>query len=868
MDNETQYYNQSQLWTEVAEYQKNVREDITRFIPEDVKTILDVGCGSGYIINSLAEKYDCTGIDISETALTQVTVKKFIGSAEDLPFPDESFDLVMINDVLEHLPESVFTKTLAELRRVAKKYILITVPFMENLNAGMTCCGKCGTVYHITHHIRAFNLNSLLDLYHGELKPSVLIYSGSEHDIQDITQYELRANLHLYTTWDKAMCPVCGCNASTGIRKDAEVSPYYHGITDIPRDIPFQPPMRNECISIFRKVPEVSSLSDSGIELMLDGRKSNLEYFIKDGKSVVHSDLSGSYCALTFAANGILNVFPRPLLISPGDYLVPCWFNNMIFNRNENIGVPILFQLLLRKHIAKEDEIADLKAEIVHLKNAVSEIQEIKSEIQEIKSEIQEIKSEITAIQTQLQQLRAVLAKMFQQRSVEVTWSEQRSIIEDISLPDHHAEQKNDGKRHFLVVCHDQDIDRRIIQQIESLNKMGWSGVLISLSFDSEDHIEEKTGYLVHWIGLKHIVPGCRIYWLRQHMQYWNKRIFGKLPLLPRIVSKFSSFLCRVLARLYYQCGPIKYPLPFDLAFYRAAEKYPADLILAEDLPALKASAILKKQWNCRLIFDSHEFYPEQKVFSSRQKKIMHGVTKRFIGDCDEVITVSDGIAEKFAEFYGIKKPHVIHNVTLMENTEKSNKFHAELKLAEDQIIILYQGGIIPERNIENVLNGFLAAAPANAHLVFLGPAAPQFLEKLKKIAGPALDKSVHFLKAVPREELLAYTASADFGIIPYKVIDLNTKYCMPNKFFEFIQAGLPILSNNLIEIEKILNDIGGGGMIHDLNSPKNVAEAIKTMLTRDLKHDHEVLLSAREKLSWNTESKVFEDIVKEGMKA
>jgi len=321
-----------------------------------------------------------------------------------------------------------------------------------------------------------------------------------------------------------------------------------------------------------------------------------------------------------------------------------------------------------------------------------------------------------------------------------------------------------------------------------------------------------------------------------------------------------------VLLHLYYRCRPIKHPLPFDLPFYFAAEKYPADLILAEDLPALKASALLKKKWHCRLIFDSHEFYPEQRVFSSTQKKIMHGTTRDFIGECDDVITVSDGIAEKFSEFYGIGKPYVLHNVTMMENTSKSNKLHSRLNLSDDQTIILYQGGIIPKRNIEIVLKGFLTAGAANTHLVFLGPAAPQFLKKLKKIAGRALDRSVHFLDAVPREKLLAYTASADFGIIPYKVIDLNTKYCMPNKFFEFIQAGLPILSNDLIEVEKILNDIGGGGMIHDLNTPENAAHAIRTMLTRDLKHDHEVLLSAREKFSWNTESKDFEHIVTQRM--
>lgn len=827
--NEKDYYNQSQLWTDVAEYQKNVLEDIRHFIPDDVTSILDVGCGNGFVINNLAGKYDCTGIDISETALAHVTVKKCIGSADELPFPDDSFDLVMINDVLEHLTDSALSKALAELRRVARKYILVTVPFMENLNAGMTCCGNCGTFFHISHHVRSFNLKNLLSLYHGDIRPSVLIYSGSEHDIRDVTQYELRARLHLCTSWKKAMCPVCGANASTSVLDDVSVFPYYNGVANLPADAPFQPPMRNECIAIFRKNASVDILPDSGVGFAMDGKETSCKFGIRDGRQIVHSDSAGEYGALTFASNGILNVYSRPLSVAPGDYLVPSWFNNRIFNASENITDPILLQFLLKRHVDEEKKIALL------------------NEL------LQEAQAKIAHLNEDLQS-----------RCVKLEgWRGQRIIIENLAKPDVNAKQKDDDKRHFLVICHDQEIDRRIIQQVETLIAAGWSGVIVALSFDAEDKIEEKNGYLIHRIGLKHIVPGCKVYWFYQHVQF----LLNKCPISFCLMTRLNLFAYKVLLRLYYRCGPIKYPLPFDLAFYRAAENYQADLILAEDLPALKASALMKRRWGCRLVFDSHEFYPEQKVFSSRQKKIMHGVTRRFIGDCDEVITVSDGIAEKFSEFYGIEKPHVIHNVTMMENTVKGDKFHALLKLDKEDVIILYQGGIIPDRNIDVLLKGFIAASPEKVHLVFLGPAASDFLEKLKRIAGEALGQSVHFLDAVPREELLAYTASADFGVIPYKVIDLNTKYCMPNKFFEFIQAGLPILSNSLIEIKKILDKIGGGGMIHDLNSPKNVAEAIKTMLRRDLKHDHELLLAARQKLSWNTEASEFKNIVKQAMK-
>ena len=77
------YYNQPELWQNIAEYQKNVLKDISMFIPSDVESILDVGCGNGYLINTLAKQFNrCAGIDISETALQMVQVEKKIGSAE------------------------------------------------------------------------------------------------------------------------------------------------------------------------------------------------------------------------------------------------------------------------------------------------------------------------------------------------------------------------------------------------------------------------------------------------------------------------------------------------------------------------------------------------------------------------------------------------------------------------------------------------------------------------------------------------------------------------------------------------------------------------------------------------------------------
>lgn len=825
MNRETDYYNQSSLWTDVAEYQVNVRQDIERFIPSGVKTILDVGCGNGYIINFLAERYDCTGIDISETALQGVTCKKMIGNCNALPFPDDSFDLVMINDVIEHLPQDVLRETLAELRRVSARYIIVTVPFMERLDAGMTCCTHCGTVYHIAHHLNSFGVCELTKLFNGELQPYRLVYTGSEHLPGDLMQYELRAALGFFTEWKQAMCPICGHNASSTVHQDLVTAPYYKGVCHASDDSTFRMPLRNECIALFDQQAPFPKGENSGITLKTGGVEVAADIISNEG--VLHllpssSNIAGSPFDLEIDWEGTVHTLPRPkqdgLTIR-----IPAWFNNFS---------------VVRLSSAHPNDSEILK----YLINLASDCSELKGLLEKKKNDLKKEQAE----------KESKIGKIY--------WNAFRSNIEQLAQPDIFKQQAKDQKKHFLVICHDQEIDRRILQQVEALISDGWSGVIVALSYDMEDHIEEKEGLLIHRIGTKHVVPDCKCYWLYQRGIWLSNKY--SIPFFHKIFAKINAFGYRALSRLYYQCGPIKYPLPFDLAFLDAATHYSAGLILAEDLPALKAAAILKRSWNCKLVFDSHEFYPEQRVFSSVQKRIMHDVTKRFIGDCDAVITVSDGIAENFHTLYQIPEPFVLHNVTNAENITHGCKFHELLNLPADQKVILYQGGIIPERNIDLLVSGFVKLNPVNTHLVFLGPAAPQFLTLLKMKSGSLLDQKIHFLKAVPRGELLAYTASADFGVIPYKVIDLNTKFCMPNKFFEFIQAGLPILSNNLIELKKIMDKIGGGGMTADLNTIDGVTEALNAMLKRDLKKDHEVLLAARNEFSWDHESILFKKII------
>ena len=139
-------------------YNRKIKK-IFENIPKDVKNIADVGCGKGVITNELAKEYDVVGIDWSKNALKYVKNKTIHASCNNIPIESNSYDMTLCSEMLEHLDDDLFFGAIAELKRISKKYIFITVPNNENLEKLMIKCPSCNTKYNKNHHVRSLNID-------------------------------------------------------------------------------------------------------------------------------------------------------------------------------------------------------------------------------------------------------------------------------------------------------------------------------------------------------------------------------------------------------------------------------------------------------------------------------------------------------------------------------------------------------------------------------------------------------------------------------------------------------------------------------------------------------------------------------------
>ncbi len=308
---------------------------------------------------------------------------------------------------------------------------------------------------------------------------------------------------------------------------------------------------------------------------------------------------------------------------------------------------------------------------------------------------------------------------------------------------------------------------------------------------------------------------------------------------------------------------PLKaYRLLFGLAVIRAARRTRPDVVHAHDVAMLAPAYVVARLCRATLVYDTHELATGVPYRTRGWTLLVRAVERLLVRRSDAVITVSDGIARRLRVLYSLDRlPLVLMNVPEDRDANGPPTIDLRAVLAIGGApLVLHQGAAAHDRGCEALIAA-LWHLPA-AHLVFLGGGEPAYLEKLASLAGDhRVAARVHFVPAVPAEELLAHTRQADAGTTLLEANCENHRLALPNKVFEYVAAGVPVVSNDLPELRALI-ERHGIGWTAPSGDPEALARAIAQAI-RD-RRDPEMtsrLEQAALALSWSRERRKLIDL-------
>lgn len=308
---------------------------------------------------------------------------------------------------------------------------------------------------------------------------------------------------------------------------------------------------------------------------------------------------------------------------------------------------------------------------------------------------------------------------------------------------------------------------------------------------------------------------------------------------------------------LLFEKGPFFY-LHYNFCLFIYLLFNRADVYLSNDLDTLLANFLSSKIKGVKLVYDSHEYFTEVPELVSRPnvQAIWLKLEKWIFPKLKKVMTVNDSIASFYRKKYNVPV-HVVRNLPVKSTQTFPKESRKNWNLPEDKKVFLFQGaGINIDRGGEEAIRAIQRVD--GAVLLFIG--GGDVLSNLKNLVSSAhAEEKVFFIPQQPFNELLRFTSMADFGLTLDKDTNLNYKYSLPNKLFDYMQAGLPVLATDLPEVKRIVDQYDVG-----LITPSLETDVLAAKM-REMMHDEEQLARwkknlniAASELCWENEKRKF----------
>jgi glycosyltransferase involved in cell wall biosynthesis len=311
--------------------------------------------------------------------------------------------------------------------------------------------------------------------------------------------------------------------------------------------------------------------------------------------------------------------------------------------------------------------------------------------------------------------------------------------------------------------------------------------------------------------------------------------------------------------RLLFRRGFLFYAeYQFRLLLYLLFQK--CDLLVANDLDTLLPNYLVSKWRKKELVYDSHEYFCGELSVVSKpiSYKVWHGIERRIFPKLKTVITVSQSIVDQYEKEYGIR-PYLVRNIPPASVSFPVTATRQSLQMPEDKTVLLLQGaGINEGRGGEEIVQSMQYLTDYHLFIVGEGTVVPQLKEMTKQMQ---MQDRITFVPRQTPDKLFNYTSLADIGMAIDTDVSANLRFSLPNKIFEYIKAGTPMVVSNLVERARIVKQYEVGEIAETV-TPEAIAQAVKQLSAPErMAQCRENCKIAAKELTWENEEKVLEQV-------
>ncbi len=286
----------------------------------------------------------------------------------------------------------------------------------------------------------------------------------------------------------------------------------------------------------------------------------------------------------------------------------------------------------------------------------------------------------------------------------------------------------------------------------------------------------------------------------------------------------------------------------------------PADLVIAYHYLGIGTGLALGKRDRIPVIYDAGDIFLASTALMALPwpaRAVIRRYERSAAQAADGVVTANDAYARELARRLDVPLPVVVMNCPPRSTLPavQPRRFHEALGLPPETRVVLYHGGFTAERGIEELIAAIPLVDRAVLVLLGFGPLGGRY-EVIA--AEPASGGRIRVMAAVAPAELLEWVASADVAAMPILPTTLNHRLTTPNKLFEAMSVGVPVVASDLPGMAAIVRPLDSGRLV-DPNDPVSIAAGLAEILdapdAERAARRARTLAAAHDTFNWETQS-------------